>query len=158
MYIWTQFNRTGFVDMVQTAFRDDTLLTYFTLKMVTLLPKRNRYFRDIGITEVLWNTISGVNNHCVDSAITYHGVLHSLRSGRCMGTASLESNLLHQLTEMRQEVLQEVLMDLRKAYDAPDWERHLEIILLYVVGARMERLLRRYCEGLTMVVRAGRYS
>ena len=38
-----------------------------------------------------------------------------------MRTAFLEAKLLHQLTEMRGEVLYEVFLDLRKSYDTLDW-------------------------------------
>ena len=59
---------------------------------------------------------------------------------------------------MRDEVLYEVFLDLKRAYDALDWERCLEILVAYGVGTRKERLLCKYWGGgITMVSRAGQY-
>ena len=57
----------------------------------------------------------------------------------------------------RKEGLYEVLLDLRKDYGALDQERCTEILVEYVFGPWVERLLQRYLYGLTLVVRVGRY-
>ena len=72
-----------------------------------------------------------------------------------MGTASLETKLLQQLTDMREEVLYKVFLNLRKAYDELDRERCMEILVGYGVGPRTERILRQYWDHLSMVARAG---
>ena len=46
-----------------------------------------------------------------------------------------------QLTAMREEVLYEVLIDLKKAYVTLDQERRLYILVVYGVGPRAELLL-----------------
>ena len=52
---------------------------------------------------------------------------------------------------MREAVLFEVFLDLRKAYDALDQERALYILTVYRVGPRTVRILRTYWDRLTMV-------
>ena len=51
-----------------------------------------------------------------------------------MGTASLEAYFLQQLTEMREEVLYEVFLDLRKVHGALDIEQYMDILMVYGVG------------------------
>ena len=61
------------------------------------------------------------------------------------------------MTTMREEVLYEVLMDLRKAYVALDRGICMEIMFAYGVGPRAEHLLCRYWDRLTMIARLGSY-
>ena len=56
---------------------------------------------------------------------------------------------------MREAVLFEVLLDLRKVYDALDLERALDLLAAYEVGPRTVRLLQTYWDRLTMVSKAG---
>ena len=113
--------------------------------MFVLLPKGNGDFRGIRLIEVRWKNISGMINHCIGEVITYHDVLHGLRVGRGTGTKSIKARLLHQIMEMREEVLYEVLLELRKAHKVLERKLFLEIIITYGVGLRTEHLLRRYC-------------
>ena len=50
-----------------------------------------------------------------------------------------------------------ISLDLRKAYDALDRSRFLEILEGYSVGPKARRLLTSYWHRLTMVARAGGY-
>ena len=62
-------------------------------------------FRRIGLVEVLWNaTIEIINQHLI-VAITYHNSLRGFRIGQGTGTVILGTNLLHQLTSMREAVI-----------------------------------------------------
>ena len=58
----------------------------------------------------------------IEAAVYFHDMLHGFRVGKGTGTASLKVKFLHHLTEMREDILYEVLLDLRKTYDALDWE------------------------------------
>ena len=90
-------------------------------------------------------------------SVRFHNNLHGLRVGRGTGTASLKAKMLHQITAMSKEVLYEVFLDLKKAYDALDRYRCLEILVAYGVGSRKYHLFRKYWAGLIIVSRAGRY-
>ena len=79
--------------------------------------------------EVMWKLFWGVINRRIREAVKYHNVLHGLRIGRGMGTTSIEYKLLHQLAEMKEEVLYEVFLDLRKSYGSIERERHMEILV-----------------------------
>ena len=143
------------VDIIQTYFWYGRLLTECMWQMVVLIPKGNGGFRGNGILEVLWKALLRVINRRIRAAVKFHGVLHGFWVGWGMGTASLETKLLQQLTDMREEVLYKVFLNLRKAYDELDRERCMEILVGYGVGPRTERILRQYWDHLSMVARAG---
>ena len=58
--------------------------------------------------EVMWNTVTGILNLHLMSEIKFHNTLHGFYMGRGTGDASLESKLLQQLMDMREEVLYEI--------------------------------------------------
>ena len=124
---------------------------------VILIPKQKGDFRGIGLVEVLWKAITILINRRITAAIFFHDTLHGFRAVWGTVTATLEANLLQQLTAMRETVLFKVFLYLRKAYDALDRERALNLLSLYEVITRMVRILQTYCNRLTMVSKASGY-
>ena len=61
-------------------------------------------------------------------SVTLHDALHGFRAGRGMGTATLESKLAYQLVDIVHELLFQVFLDVRKAYDSLDRGRCMEIL------------------------------
>ena len=112
--------------------------------MVVLLSKGNVNYREIGLIEFLWKTIPGLINRRIGAPVIYHDNLHRFKAGRVTGTAYLESKLIQQLTVIREEVLYEVLLDLKKVHNALDKEQCMEILVSYGVGMWKESLLRKY--------------
>ena len=74
-----------------------------------------------------------------------------------MGTAALNSNLIQQLTYMREAVLHEIFLDVLNAYDTLDQERFLDILMTYGVVTRVIRFLQTYWCRLTIVDNSGGY-
>ena len=97
-------------------------------------------------------------NFRIGAAVDFYDMLHGFRSGRGTGTPSLESNLLHQITIIREEVLCEVFLDLRKAYRSLERERRMEIPVGYSIRPRTERLLHLDWDHLQMVAQTGQYN
>ena len=85
-------------------------------------------YRGISLIEVMWKVVAAILNHHFTASITYHDVLHGFMTGRGTGTATLEAKLLQQLAALREEVLYVIFLDLRKAYDAMESSRCLEIL------------------------------
>ena len=106
--------------------------------MVVLLPKGNGNFCVIALVEVIWNTMSGIINQQIGTAFRFHDVLNGFQKGPGMVTTSLKANLLQQLTDMREEVLYEVFLDLWKYYDTLDRECCMENLFGYRVGPHTE--------------------
>ena len=73
------------------------------------------------------------------------------------GTASLDAKLIQKLTKIREEVVYEVFIKIRKAYDALDRERCLEILMGYGVSPQIKKIIRHYWNHLSMVARSGCY-
>ena len=61
--------------------------------------------------EVIWKAVLGVLNCWIGVAVYFQNKMHGLRSDRGTGTSSLGFKLLQHLTEMKKEVLYEVLLD-----------------------------------------------
>ena len=67
----------------------------------------------------------------------------------------VDLKVLQQVTDLMEEVLHEIFLDLHKAYNALDRSRCLGILEGYGVGPRDLRLLQLYWARLRMVARAG---
>ena len=145
------------MDIIQKEFRDNRLTEECTQKMVVLIPKGNWEFREIGLVELIRKALLGVVNRRIGVAVQFHDMLHGFRDGQGKGNVYLESNLIYQITAMREEVLYEVLLDLRKAYDALYRERCMEIMAGYRIGLQTERIIKFYWEDLPIVEIAGQY-
>jgi hypothetical protein len=97
-----------------------------------------------------------VIDHRLDS-IKLHDSLHGCRNKRGMGTAIIEAKLAQQLLYLELKPFYGVFLDLRKAFDAMDWERCIMLLEGYGAGPRMIRLIRRYWRDAIMVCRAAGY-
>ena len=99
----------------------------------------------------------GVINQRIRAAVQFHDVLHGFWAGWEMGTTSLEVKFIQQLTAMREEVLYELFLDLRKSYKKLDRERCMDSIVGYIFGLRTERIICNYWDHLSMVAIPGSY-
>ena len=67
----------------------------------------------------------------ISVSVKFNFELHGFLVERGTGTAFLEYKLLQQLAAMREDILYELLLDLRKAYDTLDRELCLDILVEY---------------------------
>ena len=89
------------------------------------------------------------------SVIKLHDCLHSGLPRRGMGTAIMEVKMQQQLVWVDQAPLYQIYLDLRKAYDALDRGRCLEILAGYGVGPNLLRLQKKFWDKAKMVCCAG---
>ena len=82
------------VELFQTAFREGELAEESAWQAVVLIPKGKKDYQGIGLVEVMWKVVAVITNLRFTSSITYHDALHSFRSGRGTGTATLEDRLI----------------------------------------------------------------
>ena len=125
--------------------------------MVVLIPKGKKYYRGIGLVEVMWRVVATILNCRFTASMTYHDFLLGFRVGHGTGTTTLKTKLIQQLAALREEVLYVIFLDLHKAYEALDRSRCLEILEGYSIRPRARNLLKKYWHRLTMVARAGGY-
>ena len=97
--------------------------------------------------EVILKAVLGVVNWQIGTEVDFHNILHGSRACRATRTASLKFKLIQKLMAMREEVLYEV----KKAYDALDWEHFIEILVGYVIGPHMERVVHLEWDHLLMM-------
>ena len=82
----------------------------------------------------MWKVVAAIVNRRITASITFYDFLHGFQACRGTGTATLKAKLLQQLTDLREEVLCVIFMDLHKTYDALDRSRCLDILERYGVG------------------------
>ena len=68
----------------------------------------------------------------------------------------MEVKLTQQLAYLEQAPLYGIFIDLRKAYDAMDMERCMEIMRGYGVGPNLRRIIQFFWDNLELVCRASR--
>ena len=90
------------MDLVQTAFREGELAEESTWQAVILIPKGKKDYRGISLVEVMWKVVVEILNLHFTASITYHDFFHGFRAVSVTGTATLEANLLQQLTALRE--------------------------------------------------------
>ena len=106
---------------------------------------------------MIWKTVTGILNFRLMLAIQFHNTLNGFHTGRITGNDPLEANLLQKLTDMREDFLYDIFLDLHKAYIILDCGRCLDILAVYGVGTRVLRLIQRYWDRLSMVAWSGGY-
>ena len=90
--------------------------------------------------------------------VELHDYLHGFCAGRGTGTAILEAKLVQQLAYLEQKPLFGLFLDLRKAYDAMDRGRCVEILKAYGTGPNMLKLIESFWVDAELACRAmGRY-
>ena len=82
------------VDLVWSAFWEGKLAEEAMWKAVVLIPKGKKYYRSIGLVEVMWKVVAEILNHRITASIAYHDLLHDFRVGHGTGTSTLEAKLL----------------------------------------------------------------
>ncbi len=90
-------------------------------------------------------------------SIELHDSLHGYRNKRETGTAIIEAKLAQQLLYLELKPFYGVFLDLRKAFNAMDWERCIMLLEGYGAGPLMIRLICGYWRNAIMVCRAAGY-
>ena len=89
----------------------------------------------------MWKSTSSIINQYLILEILYHDTLHGFWMRRGMGTANFKSELLQQITAIREAVLHNISLDPHKSHNSLDQDRCLEILYGYGMGTKMLRLL-----------------
>ena len=63
------------VDLVQTSFREGQLAEESMLQAVVLIPKGDKYYRGIGLVEVMWKVVAEILNCRIIASIAFHDFL-----------------------------------------------------------------------------------
>ena len=85
------------------------------------------------------------------NVIDLHESLHRCRDRRGTGTAVIEAKLAQHLAHLEQVPFYGLFLDLKKAFNAMDWERCVMILEGYGTGPNMIRLIRNFWANTIMV-------
>lgn len=147
-----------FVELINAIWETGTVPRQMLWVIVVLIPKGGGDYRGIGLLEPIWKVVEMIMDRRLN-IVKFHDCLHGFVKKRGCNTAGLEAKLAQQLAYIRQDPLYGIFIDLRKAYDAMDRERCVEILIGYGVGPNMLRLIIYFWENAELVCRAmGRYG
>ena len=143
------------VELIQSVWGTGEIPRQLLYVIVVLIPKGNSGdYRGIGLMEPIWKVIEG----CLEQrlqALPCHEALHGGLHGKGTGTAIMEMKLAQQLAFLEQIPLYAIFVDLRKAFDAVDRERVLDILKDRGVGPKMLRLIKTFWDMAEMACKAG---
>ena len=66
-----------------------------------LIINGGKYYRGIGLVEVMWKVVAAILNFRLTASITFHNFLHRFRAGCGTGTTTLKAKMLQQLAALR---------------------------------------------------------
>ena len=143
------------VKLIQNTWDTGEIPRQMLLIIVVLVPKGNTgEYRGIGLLEVLWKVIELVLDERV-LAIEVHDSLHGFHAKRGCSTGIMEAKLVQHLTFIEQCPLFGVFINLRKAYDAIDQERVVDILKEAGVGPKALRLIILFWERTQLICKVG---
>ncbi len=126
--------------------------------ITVLIPKGGGEYHGISLLELIWKVLEKMMDLRLE-AILLNDSLHGCLASCGTGTGIIEANLVQQLAHLEQMPFFGVFIDLRKAFDAMDWGRCLEILALHGAGPQMLRLIHNFWDTATNVCWAkGNYS
>jgi hypothetical protein len=143
-----------FVTLLQAVWTTGSVPSQMSWMIVVVLPKRGGDYRGIGLLNPIWKVVEKVQVFWF-SALQLHDCLHSGFPQRGTGTAIMEAKTQQQLAWAEQELLYQIYLDLRKAYDALDRGRCLEILACYKVDPNLLCLQEQFWNNAKMVCCAG---
>jgi hypothetical protein len=108
-----------FVEMTQTIWERGKILEQMGWMVVVLLPKSGGNFQGIGLLDPCWRVVEKIMVGRL-ATIEFHPCLHGELPKHRTGMATIEAKLAQQLAWVEQELLYQVYLDLRKAYDHLD--------------------------------------
>ena len=110
------------------------------LSVVVLTPKRGNDYHSIGQLEVACKVLEGVLDGRL-KGVEFHNALHGFRQKQGCGTGIIEAKLVQQLVFVEHFPLYNLFLDLRKACNAMDRGRCLQILEDCGVGPKAWRLM-----------------
>ena len=131
------------VRLIQAVLDEGKIPNKLGWVVTVLIPKGGEDYRGINLFEPIWNVIEWVMNKQLE-VIALHDSLHGCRSGQGAGTAVIEVKLTQQLDHIEQAPFYGVFIDLKKVFDAMDWERCLLILEGHGMGPNMRRLTHHF--------------
>jgi hypothetical protein len=142
------------VALMQATWKSGTVPTQMSWMVIMFLPKGGGDYCGIGLLDSMWKVVEKIMVARM-SCLKLHDCLHGRLLRRGTGAAIMEVKLNQQLAWVDQAPLYQIYLDLKKAYNALDQMRCLEILAGYGVGPNVLHLQKHFWDGARMVCRAG---
>ena len=143
-----------FVELVQIIWETGSIPQQMTWMVVVLIPRgTSGDYRGIGLLDPIWKVMEILMDNQLKT-LALHDCLHGFPAGRGTGTAIMEVKLAQQLVYLKQVPLYGLFIDLRKAFNAMDRKRCLQILEDCGVGPKIRRLIQTFWRLALLVCKA----
>jgi hypothetical protein len=143
-----------FVSLIQPTWESNTVPTQMSWVVIVLRLKGGGDDHGIGLLDPMWKVAEKIMVAQM-SCLKLHDCRHGGLPHWGTGTAIMEVTLNQQLAWVDQAPLYQIYLFLKKAYDALDWTRCLEILAGYGVGPNLLHLQKQFWDNAKMVCRTG---
>ena len=140
-----------FVRVVQECFTTGEIPKAMCFSTLVLIPKADGSLQGIGLLEVAWKVVSGIVQQRLQASIEFEDSLHGFQPKPSVRTAMLVHKLITEWSLHRGQMLFQVFLDLKKAYNTLDQGQTLLILEQYGVGPKVQHLLHNFWQGLEVV-------
>jgi len=130
-----------FVAIVQSVWRTGVIPRHLLRAIIVLIRKgKSGDSRGIGLKQPMWKIIEGIMERRLQK-LGLHESLHGGLKSKGTSTVIMEMRLAQGLAQLKQVPMWATFINLRKAFDAMDRERLLEILEDQGVGPNLQRLI-----------------
>ncbi len=143
-----------FIILMRAIWEHGSMPKQMRWEIIVLLLKGNGEYRGIGLLDPFWKVVEKIIVAWLAS-IQFHDNLHGGLSKRGTRTTTIEAKLHQGLAWRNQCPLYQIYIDLKKAYNALDRERTLDILAAYGVEPKMLALQKHFWDTAHLVCRAG---
>ena len=143
-----------FLKLIEQLWETGCIPQQMLWMVIVLLPKGGGDYRGVGLLDPIWKVVEVVMDNRL-KVLDYHDCILGFLAWQGTETAPTEVKLAQQLAYIEQVPLYGVFIDLRKAYDAMDRGRCLDILKAYGVGPKMLKVIGFFWDHAVLVCRAG---
>jgi Reverse transcriptase (RNA-dependent DNA polymerase) len=141
--------------LIEETFSSGEIPQALHVETLILIPKLgSTEYRGIGLLETIWKTISSIINSRIKHVVQFDEAVHGFRQQRGMGTAILTNKFCMLRSAAEKKTVQQIYLDLKKAYNTIDCTATLRILGGYGIGPNIQRLLGTFWGQHTVVPRA----
>jgi Reverse transcriptase (RNA-dependent DNA polymerase) len=149
-------NWNNCIQLIQHIFATGEIPQRLDFSNLVLLPKPDGGIRGIGLLETLWKLIAIIIKDRILDSVTFDDALHGFLPTWGTSTAILEAKLHLDTTITDGNTINQIFIDLSKAYDSICRTKLLQLLQGYGMGPKVLLILQNFWKQLWLAPKQGR--